>query len=192
MTSFAAAHHVNGAEESLHEASSRLLENALTQILGRLQDDREVNAFVDAHSFSFANYRRDGEHMLEWTHIHSIFCQLVEKAMAAELQVLGCSEDAMLDHAMRSEEGEQGDLLLRRLLSKTSYEYFCDMMHEEACSVLRAATLGNEDDDEDEYGEVVEEAGGAEEEDDEGLERAIATMRLQEEVAAAAAQPSRW
>ena len=191
MSSFASAN-VTAEEEELREASSRLLENALTQILCRLQDDKEVNDYMDAHSFSFANYSHDGEHMLEWTRIHCTFCQLVEKAIAAELQVLGCSEDAMLEHAMWSEQGGRGDQLLRRLLSKTSYEDFCEMMHEEACSVLRAATLGNEDDDDDEYGEVVEESGGAEDDEDEGLEQAMATVRLQEEVAAAAQPHRRW
>jgi hypothetical protein len=166
----------------LQAASSRLLSGALERVLQRLDDAEDVRAFIDAHSFSFANYAGpDGEHMLEWMQLYHEYCEIVENAIQSELQVLGCSEEALLEHAVHSED-ELGNELISRLLAKTEYLQFCAMLHAEACGVL-AEAVAPDDGSEYEY-EEVDEAGDAElgeEEDDEGLEQAVAILQIQED-----------
>jgi len=180
------------ATASLQEASARLLTDALTTVLKRLNDMRD---FVDLHSALFLSYTPGGEHMLEWTDIHNAYCMEVETILHMELQVLGLSEEALLDHASRACEDPAAEQVLSRLLAKTDYEHFCAMM--------RAEAFHEASDEDDAYEYVEVEAAGdrfeqhrlasggvneyleqnGEDDEDEGLleallEQAVATMRV--------------
>lgn len=166
-------------DDSLREASARLLTHALRRVLQQLHESDEVAQFVSEACLSFASYSPTGEHMLEWTQWHNLYCTLVDNAIQTELQVLGCSEEALLHHAVHSDEPPSGPL--GRLLALTDYVTFCEMMHAEACDV-HGDTFTHNDGAEYEYTEVEEEAGDEDPEEDEGLEQALATLRLQAEV----------
>jgi len=165
---------------SLQEASARLLTDALSSVLKRLAD---VQDFIDDNSAWFASFSADGEHLLEWTSIHSEYCEIVERLLQVELQVLGCSEDALIEHAMRAVEDPVADELLTRLVAKTDYMRFVEMMHEEHVALPTR-------DDEEEYVEVEEfgqeeDAALGDEDEDEGLleallEHSASTMRIVE------------
>lgn len=163
-------------EADLQDASARLLADALTKMLGTLRDNAAVRAFVDAHSEMFFDYVPGGEFLLEWTDVHHGYVELVERAIVSELEVLGCSEDALLDHALNGGLHLQEDKRLGRLLAKIDFEAFCAMMH--------ANAHGGMDDDDEEYAFVEDEDGVDEVEDDvedEGLDElqnALAHARI--------------
>ena len=151
----------------------RLLADALARVLESLREATYVREFTDLHCGAFFHYLPDGEHTLEWTDMHADYSTLVERAISTELQVLGCSEEALLETAA-SKHYSLADKLLTQLLAMTDYEQFCAMMHEHSRRSL--TTL---DEDPYDYAEVeVEQENGGEEaaggtgeddEDDEGL-----------------------
>ena len=167
----------------LQEVSARLLTDALTSVLKRLG---EVNSFIDAHAASFADYHADCEHRFEWADIHYEYCAMVEDALQMELLVLGCTEDALFEHAARAVDDPVADELLTRLCSKTDYLRFVEMMHEEHCAL--PARYDDDDDDAYEYVEVEEDgeegaAAPGEADEEEGLleallEQSIAGLRI--------------
>ena len=61
--------------------------------------------------------------------MHADYSTLVERAISTELQVLGCSEEALLETAA-SKHYSLADKLLTQLLAMTDYEQFCAMMHD--------------------------------------------------------------
>ena len=184
--------------ETLQDSSARLLAEALDRVLERLGGASDVRKFVEAHRGWFETFEPGGEHLLEWTEIHRDYCEIAERAIADELAVSGCSEDALLDHAFEHGFDVAGDDLLAKLVARTDYEQFCAMMHGEACGVYdatrhesgvsRGAAADDDDDDDDvfdgefEYVEEVEDEVDAGEEDEdetlEGLERAVMTSAL--------------
>lgn len=175
----------------LQEASARLLSAAMDKLLEHLQEADEVNDFVRERSIRFAQYCPGGEHELEWTEAHMDYCELVERAIHAELAVLGCTEDALLGHALHgySSDDPLADSWLHRLLARTDYEKFCAMMHAEHLDTVRAAIEYREHGDEGdgeyaaveeawaegEDGELGEEAD--EDLDERALEAALARLR---------------
>ena len=147
----------------LQAASARLLTNSLTSVLKRLESS--CTQFVDQHCSTFGSFTEDGEHLLEWTHCHAAYCDIVEDTLVQELSVLGCSEDALLEHAVRAEGDPTADEVLRRLIAKTDYVRFCAMMRRKA---YEGPSLYEED------GEFVEVPEDEEDEDDdEGLVEAL-------------------
>jgi len=163
----------------LQAASARLLTNSLTSVLKRLESS--CTQFVDEHCSAFGSFTEDGEHLVEWTHCHAAYCDIVEDTLVQELSVLGCSEDALLEHAVRAEGDPTADEVLRRLIAKTDYVRFCAMMRRKA---YEGPTLYEEDGEFVEVPEDEEDAAHGEEDkdDDEGLveallEQAVARLR---------------
>ena len=163
----------------LQAASARLLTNSLTSVLKRLESS--CTQFVDEHCSAFGSFTEDGEHLVEWTHCHAAYCDIVEDTLVQELSVLGCSEDALLEHAVRAEGDPTADEVLRRLIAKTDYVRFCAMMRRKA---YEGPTLYEDDGEFVEVLEDEEDAAHGEEDkdDDEGLveallEQAVARLR---------------
>ena len=155
----------------LQAASCRLLTDALERVLQHVCDAEAVRSFVDANSATFMSYIPGGEHKLEWTSIHHEYCRLVEGALQTELQVLGCPEAALLDHAMQADP--LADKLLTRLLAKTDYTHFCEMMRAEAVSC-------GDDGDFEAVDEAPHEEDAEDDEDLATLEHAVLTRAMQE------------
>ena len=147
------------ATDGLQDLSARLLTDAVAAILQRIRDADDVRELIDAYSASFSDYVPGGEHRLEWTRIHHEFCDIVEGHLKVELQVLGCSEEALLEHAMCTDD-PVAERLLTRLLAKTDYELFCVMMNAESSPEAFARRWL--DDDDDEYLEVEVDYGNEE------------------------------
>ena len=114
----------------VQEASQQLLDDALARVLEQLRTAPAVRKFVQANCSWFADFYPGCEHMLEWTDIHSDYCTLAEGCISTELAVSGCSEDMLLDHAARVDQGS--DWLLARLLAITDYDHFCALMQAES------------------------------------------------------------
>ena len=67
--------------------------------------------------------------MQVWTDIYNDYCQIADEILDAELAVLGCSEEMLLSHAVLAQGDPRADEVLDRLLAKTDYMRFCEMMH---------------------------------------------------------------
>mmetsp|Transcript_7195 Transcript_7195/g.18779 ORF Transcript_7195/g.18779 Transcript_7195/m.18779 type:complete len:223 (+) Transcript_7195:21-689(+) len=179
--------------DDLQGASARLLTDALSQVFAKLDHSDEVRRFISARCAQFVEFSQEGEHSLDWTQIHAEYCTLVERAIDLELQCLGCPEDAVLEHAAHG-GSDAAAHLLTRLLAKTDYMYFCEMMHAEAHAQSDDDVRDDDSCDSCDY-EYVEadggrlhspsslndEAAGEDDEDDEDLESLalqVANLRM--------------
>ena len=158
-------------EAELYNSSEKLLREALSRMVSRLNEDDEVRNFIAAHAAWFSSYIPGGECMLEWTDIHHDYVRIAEECFIVELQCLGCSEKAMLDLAQREGEDPDADELLTRLLAMTDFDTFCAMMF----AASRQPPSAEEEDDDllDELPDDAEEThldgNDDDDDDDEGL-----------------------
>jgi len=117
-----------GMQHMVRQMATGFLQAALQRVLQAIDRDSAIQEYIDANASAFVDYRRGGEHLLEWTAIHDDYCALVEAAIRIALDELNCNAATVLEYAQTFGNDPKVDGLLSRLLALSDYHRFCAMM----------------------------------------------------------------
>ena len=128
--STASAEELAGMQKMVKEMATQFLAAALTRCLQAIERAFELQEFVDDNCSAFVDFRIGGEHLLEWTTIHSEYCKLAEGVISSTLVELSVDAQQIFEYAAATGGDPRADKLLSRLLALSDYDLFCLMMHQ--------------------------------------------------------------
>ena len=126
----ASAEELAGMQRMVKEMATQFLAAALTRCLQAIERRFEVQDFVDDNSSAFVDFRVGSEHLLEWTTIHTAYCELVEGVIHSTLVELNCDVQQIFEYVTATGADSRASPLLHRLMAISDYNEFCVMMHQ--------------------------------------------------------------